>query len=117
MSTVDLSSRHPDVVAVMRWFESDHLNNPEVRAVFEPFRQIAWDLLRKNPDSTDLVDTLKDLRAAKDGAVRCRVLLVDPRTPDQLTQPCYCGNGYLGMPGATIHRADGPCYIAESAAS
>jgi hypothetical protein len=115
--SLDLSSRSPEVVAVLRWFESDHLTNPEVRAVFEPFRQIAWSLLRQFPDSPELVDTLKHLRAAKDGAVRCRVLLVDPRTPDQLTRPCFCGDGSEGVVGGIVHQADGCCYVGEPEAS
>lgn len=65
-------TRHPNVVAILRWFEHDHLP-VHLQAVSEQFQLLAHLLADMFPDSAELTMCLRKLLEAKDCGVRAAV--------------------------------------------
>jgi hypothetical protein len=68
-------TRHPGVVALLRWFEYEHLPT-HLQLVSEPFGGLAQKMLAL-PDSAELTAGLRKLLEAKDCFVRAAVEAAD----------------------------------------
>lgn len=64
-----LKDRHPNTVAIMKYFSYTHLSD-RLQVVSKIFFRAAWDLIATVPDSPELVAGLRKLLEAKDCAVR-----------------------------------------------
>lgn len=82
MPSLDLTGRHPGTVAIMRWFESDHLP-PRLKAVAGRAAALAELMAYLLPDDPELVAGLRHLLAAKDCFVRAEL----SRTGDRVIPP------------------------------
>jgi hypothetical protein len=60
---------HPSTTAILRWFEYDHLTDPELRQTSRKFHRLAHDLA-DGPGSAELTVALRKLLESKDAAVR-----------------------------------------------
>lgn len=69
-------TRHPGVIALLRWFEYDHLP-PHLQEVSEPLGGVAHYLLDQLPDSPEVTAGLRKLLEAKDCFVRAAVEAAD----------------------------------------
>jgi hypothetical protein len=72
MPTLDLTGRHPAVVAIMRWFDHDHLP-ARLQAVAAPVAGLAEEMVRDLPDGPELTAGLRKLLEAKDCLVRAEL--------------------------------------------
>jgi hypothetical protein len=70
-------SRHPAVVALLRWFSYDHLPKGPVRLVSQQCCELAHELAASLPDDPELSDGLRELLKAKDAFVRAAIRAQD----------------------------------------
>lgn len=82
MPSLDLNGRHPGTVAIMRWFEHDHLP-PRLKAVAGRAAALAELMVLLLPDDPELVAGLRKLKEAKD----CFVCAELSRTGDRVIPP------------------------------
>lgn len=67
-----LGGRHPAALAILRFFEVDHLPSP-LKAAALPVRELALQMVRLCPDGPELAAGLRKLLEAKDCFVRARL--------------------------------------------
>lgn len=73
---MDTTARHPATVALLRWFEFDHLP-PHLQGVSAPFYRLAHETVALLPDDPELTTGLRKLLEAKDCIVRARIAAPD----------------------------------------
>jgi len=69
INPIILNHRHPGVVGLARYFESDHLP-PNLQEVSAPCGTLAENMIRHLPDGPELTAGLRKLLEAKDCFVR-----------------------------------------------
>lgn len=67
-------SRHPATVALLRWFEWDHLPEGPVRHTSQQVCLLAHSMANHLSDGPELSAGLRDLLKAKDAFVRAAIL-------------------------------------------
>jgi hypothetical protein len=68
----DYETRHPSTVALLRWFEYDHLAG-EARVASQVCHEVAHEQVRRTPDGPELTAGLRKLLEAKDCFVRASI--------------------------------------------
>lgn len=69
--------QHPkNVQDLVRFFDSSHLRT-DLQHVVQPFEALASNMLQMIPSSAELVNALRKLLEAKDGAVRAHLHAVE----------------------------------------
>jgi hypothetical protein len=67
-----ITPRHSSTTGLLRWFAYDHLRD-DLRAVSQPFGELAHTIAERLPDGPELTTCLRKLLEAKDCAVRAAI--------------------------------------------
>jgi hypothetical protein len=67
-----MASRHPSTLALLRWFEYDHLP-PHLQQISRPVSDLAASMVDQLPDGPELSTGLRKLLEAKDCLVRSAI--------------------------------------------
>jgi hypothetical protein len=71
------TSRHPSTLALLRWFEYDHLP-PHLQQISQPVGDLATAMVDQLPDGPELSTGLRKLLEAKDCLVRAAIDAAGP---------------------------------------
>lgn len=70
----DLSHRSPAVTGIFQFFQHDHLEDGDLKAVSASCYALAAEMINNIPDSPELTVGLRKLLEAKDAFVRAKLM-------------------------------------------